>query len=52
MKKPAHHLIAEVPRRQTRIETTIAIELATAAGPACSTEDGEVVDRGRFRTSP
>ena len=52
MKKLAHHLIAEVPRRQTRIETTIAIDLATGVSPACSTEDGEVVDRGRFRTTP
>jgi hypothetical protein len=38
MKKPAHHLIAEVPRRQTRIETTMAIDLATGVSPACSTK--------------
>jgi len=38
MKKPAHHLSAEVPRRQTRIETTMAIDLATGVSPACSTK--------------
>ncbi|HWO30808.1 MAG TPA: hypothetical protein VNO32_18590 [Candidatus Acidoferrum sp.] len=38
MKKPAHHLIAEVPRIETRMETTIAIDLATGVSPASSTK--------------
>lgn len=40
MKKPAQRFIAEVPRRQAKVEVTIGIDL------------GEVVDRGRFRTTP
>jgi transposase len=30
MKKPAQHPIAEVPRRQTKVEMTIGIDLGDA----------------------
>jgi len=40
MKKPSQHLIVEVPRRQAKVEITSL------------NQDGEVVDRGRFRTTP
>jgi hypothetical protein len=48
MKTPAHHLIAEVPRRQTRFEMTIGIDLGDVWSHCCTlNEDGEVVGRGR-----
>jgi transposase len=53
MKKPLLHLIAEVPRRQPRIEMMIGIDLGDAWSLCCTlSEEGEVVDRGRFRTTP
>jgi transposase len=53
MKKTAHHLIAEVPRRQSKVEMTIGIDLGDVWSHYCTlNEEGEVVDRGRFRTSP
>ena len=53
MKKPAHHLIAEVPRRQSLVEMTIGIDLGDVWSHYCTlNQEGEVVDRGRFRTSP
>jgi transposase len=53
MKKPAQHLIAEVPRRQSRVEMTIGIALGDVWSHYCTrNEEGEVVDRGRFRTTP
>src|SRR6202023_134753 len=53
MKKTAQHLIAEVPRRQSRAETTIGIDLGDVWSHYCTlNETGEMVDRGRFRTSP
>jgi hypothetical protein len=53
MKKPAQHLIAEVPRRQSRVEMTIGIDLGDVWSHYCTlNEEGEVVDRGRFRTTP
>ena len=53
MKKSAQHLIAEVPRRQTKIEITIGIDLGDVWSHYCTlNEEGVVVDRGRFRTSP
>jgi transposase len=53
MKKTTHPLIAEVPRRQSRIGMTIGIDLGDVWSHYCTlNEDGEVVDRGRFRTSP
>jgi len=53
MKYPSQHLIAEVPRRQPRVERTIGIDLGDVWSHYCTlNEDGGVVDRGRFRTSP
>jgi transposase len=49
MKKTAQHLIAEVPSRQSRAETTIGIDLVDVWSHYCTlNEAGEVVDRGRF----
>jgi transposase len=53
MKKPAQHIIAEVPRRQAKVEITIGIDLGDVWSHYCTlNQDGEVVDRGRFRTKP
>ena len=53
MKKPSQHLIAEVPRRQAKVEITIGIDLGDVWSHYCTlNQDGEVVDRGRFRTTP
>jgi transposase len=53
MKKPAQHPIAEVPRRQAKFEMTIGIDLGDVWSHYCTlNQDGEVVDRGRFRTTP
>src|ERR1700734_4345266 len=53
MKKPAQHLIAEVPRRQAKVDITIGIDLGDVWSHYCTlNQDGEVVDRGRFRTTP
>ncbi len=53
MKKSAPHLIAEVPRRRTKAETTIGIDLGDVWSHYCTlNQDGEVVNRGRFRTTP
>jgi transposase len=53
MKKPAQHLIAEVPRRQVRVEMTIGIDREDVWSHYCTlNQDGELIDRGRFRTTP
>jgi transposase len=53
MKNSSQHLIAEVPRRQPKVEMTIGIDLGDVWSHYCTlNEDGEVVDRGRFRTTP
>jgi transposase len=53
MKKPTQHLIAEVPRRDSKVGMTIGIDLGDVWSHYCTlNEGGEVVDRGRFRTSP
>src|SRR5271155_3896349 len=53
MKNSTQHLIAEVPRRQPRVGITIGIELGDVWSHYCKlNEEGEVVDRGRFRTTP
>ena len=45
--------IAEVPPRQSRAMLTIGIDLGDVWSHYCIlNEDGEVVDRGRFRTTP
>ena len=53
MKKPAHQFIAEVPISSSRVEMTIGIDLGDVWSHYCTlNQDGEVVDRGRFRTTP
>jgi hypothetical protein len=53
MKKPIQHFIAEVPRSSSRVGMTIGIDLGDVWSHYCTlNEDGEVVGRGRFRTSP
>src|SRR5271155_788980 len=53
MKNSSQHLIAEVPLRRSRVEMTIGIALGDVWSHYCKlNEDGEVVDRGRFRTTP
>jgi hypothetical protein len=53
MKKSAQHLIAEVPRRQRKVEMTIGIDLGDVWSHYCTlNQEGEVVGRGRFRTTP
>jgi transposase len=53
MKKTTQHLIAEVPLRQSQGKLTIGIDLGDVWSHYCTlNEDGGVVDRGRFRTTP
>ena len=53
MKKPTQHLIAEVARRQRKVEMTIGIEFGDVWSHYCTlNQEGEVVSRGRFRTTP
>jgi transposase len=53
MKKPSKHLIAEVPRSVAKVGMTIGIDLGDVWSHYCTlNEGGEVVDRGRFRTTP
>lgn len=52
MKKPAQHLIAEAPRKRAKVELTIGIDLGDVWSHYCTlNQEGEVVDRGRFRTT-
>lgn len=51
MNKPAQHLIAEAPRKRSKVELTIGIDLGDVWSHYCTlNQEGEVVDRGRFRT--
>ena len=53
MKTTTQHLIAEVPRSSSKAEMTIGIDLGDVWSHYCTLNpDGEVVDRGRFRTTP
>src|ERR1700732_5108227 len=53
MKKPSQHLIAEVPRRQLQLEMTIGIDLGDVWSHYCTlNHGGDIVGRGRFRTTP
>ena len=53
MKKPSQHLIAEVPRKRGQVELTIGIDLGDVWSHYCTlNQKGEVIDRGRFRTTP
>ena len=52
MKNPSKHLIAEVPRSVAKVGMTIGIDLGDVWSHYCTlNEEGEVVDRGRFRTT-
>ncbi len=51
--KKTQHLIAEVPLRQFQCKLTVGIDLGDVWSHYCTlNEDGEVVGRGRFRTTP
>jgi hypothetical protein len=53
MKKPTQHLIVEAPRKRGQIELTIGIDLGDVWSHYCTlNQHGEVIDRGRFRTTP
>src|SRR5215469_3364029 len=53
MKRAAHQAIAEVPRRQSTVEMTIGIDLGDVWSHYCILDvHGDVIDRGRFRTTP
>ncbi|WP_263408568.1 IS110 family transposase [Terriglobus tenax] len=53
MKKPTQHLIAEVPRKRGQVELTIGIDLGDVwSHYRTLNQQGEVIDRGRFRTTP
>ena len=53
MKRHTQDLIAEVPGGCSKVGTTIGIDLGDIWSHYCTlNEDGEVVDRGRFRTNP
>jgi hypothetical protein len=53
MKKPTQRLIAEVARRHAKVEMTIGIDLGDVWSHYCTlNQEGAVVDRGRFRTTP
>src|ERR1700733_930038 len=52
MKKPTQHLIAKVPRTQAKTELTIGVDPGDVWSHYCTlNQDGEVIDRGRFRTT-
>ena len=53
MKKQTQYLIAEAPGRRTKVEITIGIDLGDVWSHYCTlNQEGEVVDRGRFRPTP
>lgn len=53
MKKPAQHPIAEVSRKRGQVELTIGIDLGDIWSHYCTlNQQCEVIDRGRFRTTP
>jgi hypothetical protein len=53
IKKTKQHLIAVVPCRKSKIGMTIGTDLGDVWSHYCTlNEDGEVVGRGRFRTTP
>jgi transposase len=52
-KKPTHQLIAEVSVRRSKVDMTIGIDRGDVWSHYCTlNEEAEVIDRGRFRTSP
>ena len=53
MKKPTQHLIAETRRKRGQVELTIGIDLGDVWSHYCTlNQQGEAIDRGRFRTTP
>jgi hypothetical protein len=53
MKKQSQDLIAKGAGRSSRVEITIGIDLGDIWSHYCTlNQEGEVVDRGRFRTTP
>ena len=53
MKKPKQYLVGQVPRRQVKAEMTIGIDLGDVWSHDCTlNQEGEVIGRGRFRTTP
>src|ERR1700761_5352336 len=52
MKKQSQDLIAEASGKSTKVEMTIGIDLGDIWSHYCTlNEEGEVVNRGRFRTT-
>ena len=52
MKKQSQDLIAEAPCGSSKVEMTIGIDLGDVWSHYCTlNQEGEVVDRGRFRTT-
>ena len=53
MKRHPQYFISKSPRRGSRVGTTIGIDLGDVWSHYCTiNEEGEVIDRGRFRTNP
>ncbi|WP_263377862.1 IS110 family transposase [Granulicella paludicola] len=53
MKKRMQHLIEEVPRKRGQVVLTIGIDLGDVWTHYCTlNQQGEVIDRARFRTTP
>jgi transposase len=53
MKKQSQDLIAEGPCSSSKVEMTIGIDLGDVWSHYCTlNQEGGVVDRGRFRTTP
>src|SRR5277367_4431223 len=53
MKKHPQYFISKSPLRGTGVGTTIGIDLGDVWSHYCTiNEEGEVIDRGRFRTNP
>ena len=49
----SQHLITEVPRSRSTVEMTVGIDLGDVWSHYCTlNQECEVVDRGRFRTTP
>jgi transposase len=53
MKRHPQFFISKSPRRGSRVGTTIGIDLGDVWSHYCTiNEEGDVIDRGRFRTNP
>jgi transposase len=53
MKRHPQYFLSKSPRRGSRVGTTIGIDLGDVWSHYCTiNEEGEVIDRGRFRTNP